>query len=846
MKLTRIEALRYGALQDACLSGFGDGLTVVLGPNESGKSTFTALTRHVLYGYQDGRKKGASYKPRTGDRAGRLVFSDDCGEWAIERVDGKHGGPVTASAISGPDRPELLSELVAGVSEPSFRAVFGFGLGELALVGEDVTHDSIVAKLYAAGAGLTVNPMDVRATLSARAGELFAPKASKPEVNALAKEIRDAKQTLRELEAEALRHAGEQARLSELAENLAPLKARRDELEVAANAVERDVQRLADACEQSFAVDAELAQTDAALAELARSAEVIDVDERVLAIAPELSALLEETSGFRQRYEAMIKYENAAEDVQRRIQTGPVLPAGAADTVENRAAIEVWRDRLMRLQTEAEAAERGALQSDAKARGFEAVAREQAVSAPPTSRSKTLIAFAAIAVLLGAIFMATGLLVAPQQLLVSALGAAVVVLGAIGIALALFRRQPQPTVEPLSGEAARLRSDAEGARVLATESRKQAEVAKEEWRSWLREQDLDAYGEDAAAVRQLLDDVRARGELEAEADRYRTAATREQAAAEEWVVRLVDAARRFDDSAGQIPPLSAALELASRVRAALERALAAHDERACIERDTATVRANRRNLCERAERAAAAIAQIVTAHDVDPVDPLPRLKALAASIQEERAAARLAYEEMTIEYSGLNARLDNEGRDDRMTRARQELEGIQARAATAGDRYVVAALAMHLMDRARERFDRERQPEVVRVAGRVFSRMTLGRYTDVRIPMDAGISVVTAAGDLKPVAELSQGTAEQLYLALRVGLISSLGATGQHLPVLMDDIAVNYDPERLAAASTAITELVSAPRQVILFTCHPATAEVMMASVPDATLVTLDRCELRG
>jgi uncharacterized protein YhaN len=123
--------------------------------------------------------------------------------------------------------------------------------------------------------------------------------------------------------------------------------------------------------------------------------------------------------------------------------------------------------------------------------------------------------------------------------------------------------------------------------------------------------------------------------------------------------------------------------------------------------------------------------------------------------------------------------------------------------------------------------------------------MTLGRYTSVRIPLDAEISVVSSAGDLKPAAELSQGTAEQLYLALRVGLISSLGDLGRHLPVLMDDVAVNYDPERLLAASAAIAELTRV-RQVVLFTCHAATAEVMMAAVPDASLVTLDRCELRG
>ena len=170
MRLTRIEALRYGGLENACLSGLGEGLTVVLGPNESGKTTFTALSRHVLFGFPDGRAKESSYKPRVGERAGRLVFADASGEWAIERIDGKNRGTVTVSPISGDDRPGLLSELVGGVSEQSFQAVFGFGLDDLALVGSGGTNDSIVAKLYAAGAGLAVNPMDVRAVLELSCG----------------------------------------------------------------------------------------------------------------------------------------------------------------------------------------------------------------------------------------------------------------------------------------------------------------------------------------------------------------------------------------------------------------------------------------------------------------------------------------------------------------------------------------------------------------------------------------------------------------------------------------------------------------------------------------------------
>jgi len=105
----------------------------------------------------------------------------------------------------------------------------------------------------------------------------------------------------------------------------------------------------------------------------------------VLGVAPELAAILEELSGFRQRLESMSTHEAAAEETERRIATGPSLPPGAADTAENRAALETWRDRLARLAAEADAAERAATQSAARATGFENVAREQS---QPAARAR--------------------------------------------------------------------------------------------------------------------------------------------------------------------------------------------------------------------------------------------------------------------------------------------------------------------------------------------------------------------------------------------------------------------------------------------------------------------------
>ena len=70
---------------------------------------------------------------------------------------------------------------------------------------------------------------------------------------------------------------------------------------------------------------------------------------------------------------------------------------------------------------------------------------------------------------------------------------------------------------------------------------------------------------------------------------------------------------------------------------------------------------------------------------------------------------------------------------------------------------------------------------------------------------------------------LSRGTSEQLYLALRFGLVQHFVETsGEPLPIVMDDILVNFDEDRAARAARSIEEL-SKTCQVIYFTCHPTT-----------------------
>jgi uncharacterized protein YhaN len=198
MRLRKVEAVRFGRLEGESLGDLGDGLTVILGPNEAGKSTYTALVRHVLYGFPTPGAKEPRFLSERGKRQGRLIFEEGAGAWAIERTEGVHGGPVSVNTLRGTDRPSLLEEIRHGVSGDAYRVVLGFGLAELAQI-EDLRgkDDDIVSRLYAAGAGLAVSPQDVRASVNGAAEELWAPRASAKTANKAYAQMREIRTRVR-------------------------------------------------------------------------------------------------------------------------------------------------------------------------------------------------------------------------------------------------------------------------------------------------------------------------------------------------------------------------------------------------------------------------------------------------------------------------------------------------------------------------------------------------------------------------------------------------------------------------------------------------------------------------
>jgi len=155
------------------------------------------------------------------------------------------------------------------------------------------------------------------------------------------------------------------------------------------------------------------------------------------------------------------------------------------------------------------------------------------------------------------------------------------------------------------------------------------------------------------------------------------------------------------------------------------------------------------------------------------------------------------------------------------------------------EEWSILTLARTIMGKAIEKYEQERQPGVIKEAQSFFSKMTLKRYSRIFAPLDeAKIYVEDKDGRRKDIQNLSRGTAEQLYLSLRFGFIREFSKRAESLPIVFDDILVNFDPERCRAACGAIKELTKT-NQILYFTCHPESVNLLAEIIPDSKIIDI-------
>ena len=201
--------------------------------------------------------------------------------------------------------------------------------------------------------------------------------------------------------------------------------------------------------------------------------------------------------------------------------------------------------------------------------------------------------------------------------------------------------------------------------------------------------------------------------------------------------------------------------------------------------------------------------------------------------QLELETAQQQYSQSEQETGALQHEIDLISGSEKAADLHQSIQLLAGKIDRDAAHYARLKIASLVMQRAIEHYRRENQNPVLAYAEQMFCRLTCGEYQSLKVDYDAkGRSLLfgqraanangsgngSAGGDV-PVSLMSTGTADALYLALRLASLKHQLAHGQPIPLVIDDCLIQLDDQRAAAALDVLSEL-SQTTQVILFTHH--------------------------
>jgi uncharacterized protein YhaN len=206
---------------------------------------------------------------------------------------------------------------------------------------------------------------------------------------------------------------------------------------------------------------------------------------------------------------------------------------------------------------------------------------------------------------------------------------------------------------------------------------------------------------------------------------------------------------------------------------------------------------------------------------------------MVARIEELAQSKR----ERQLEFDGLDDRPD-------AAVAAADLASAKAELANCVDDYVRVRAEATVLKWVMDRYRRERQAPLLSAASSIFQRLTLGAYIALEVDLESSpaqlVGLMRDGETVVPATRMSEGTADQLYLALRLAAVEQAVDAGARLPFIADDLFINFDDERASAGFGELARLAE-KTQVLFFTHHDHLLEVASKALHP---VQISRCDL--
>ncbi len=871
MIFRRVHVNGFGIWRDLGLDELSPGLNVFLAPNEGGKSTLMAFVRAVLFGFKR-RRDPQRYEPlRGGQHGGFLDVTTEGREYRIERSDdGTSRGEVVVTGNDGSAFPAgKLDNLLRSTTETLYENVFAFGLDELQRL-DTLQDDDVAGHIYSAGMGAgTMSPVAFRQQVQENIDALFRPRGRKQPISEVLAKIEEDEERIAQLRAMPEQHTELLRKEGRLREKLATKDLRMDERQVEYDDLLRtqrawphyeelleaeatlqtigvEPQRLhaatAEASNHASAGGHEASSTEVAVEEPTSDnedraprvdpAELMSAAQRgLLRHANKIRGLLSSADRLRDLQATVVSRQETARS-RRQTFLADVDELGSdwsldrvraiRTDVQARDEIRTWAEKIRQAEGEITATE-------SRAGDANLVYEAMQETHDQIGRGTLVVTWGLI---LSAI-AATSVLIPPPARFVSVMS--VVSVGVlIGSLVSWLHLRGQRERRGEQAMAAQREAELWQGHDTAKSAHQQT---LDSWTEWLGEHHLADELSPQGAL-DLLDRV-----VQTQTADHRShdaqqgvdlaSADLQQACME--VLAILEEIDRRDlelryDTMKMVDPLLATI---GELQAELED-VEAHRERirSVLERHS-SARASLQALA--GQEGADTFRERLSAWDPD------ALARAVGTAQGKLRSVRADRDALNESLGALGQQISDLETDEALANGLAERESRRAELVELVNDWAGHTITAALYDEAKHKYEAERQPEVLKLAGEFFEQMTDGRYCRVIAPLgEVRLEVErTDSGERLAPAALSRGTGEQLYLAMRLALARAYGRRVVPLPLVADDILVNFDDDRARATAALLNDFARNGHQVFAFTCHRHLAETFTRNAPDAKLQTL-------
>jgi uncharacterized protein YhaN len=215
---------------------------------------------------------------------------------------------------------------------------------------------------------------------------------------------------------------------------------------------------------------------------------------------------------------------------------------------------------------------------------------------------------------------------------------------------------------------------------------------------------------------------------------------------------------------------------------------------------------------------------------------LPEIATDIAALSGALAAAVQRQAMLSAELATAEATLAAIGGSDAAAQAEGQRQEALSKMADAAERYVKVFTAARLLRWSIDRYRQDKQGPMLAKASAIFAELTRGSFERLVVDFDKQPMVLEGRrpdGKHVGISGMSDGTRDQLFLALRLAALEIRLEQAPKLPFVADDLFINYDDARSTAGLRALASLAK-QTQVIFLTHHPHMEALARDTLGDA------------